>query len=56
VLNLADACLVPPVDNARRFGCDLSAYPRLVAVDAECRSLDAFSRAASHLQPDFVPT
>ena len=24
VLNLADACLVPQMDNARRFDCDLS--------------------------------
>ena len=50
---LADACLVPQMDNARRFGCDLSAYPLLVAIDGACRGLDAFIRAAPEAQPDY---
>ena len=50
---LADACLVPQIDNARRFNCDLSPYSRLVAVDAECRTLEAFMRAAPAMQPDY---
>lgn len=51
---LADVCLVPQMFNARRFKCDLEAYPTLVAVDAHCRSLDAFRLAAPDLQPDAV--
>jgi len=50
---LADACLVPQMDNARRFGCGLSAYPRPCAVDAECRQLEEFISAAPDMQPDF---
>lgn len=50
---LAEACLIPQMDNARRFDCDLSGYPRLVAVDAECRQLEAFTRAAPEAQPDY---
>lgn len=50
---LADACLVPQMDNARRFNCDLSPYPRLLAVDAECRTLEAFRQAAPAMQPDY---
>lgn len=50
---IADACLVPQIDNARRFGCDLSAYPHLVAVDAACRREAAFIAAAPEAQPDF---
>jgi maleylacetoacetate isomerase len=50
---LADACLVPQVANARRFDCDLSRYPLLVAIDEACRGLDAFVRAAPEAQPDF---
>ncbi len=50
---LADACLVPQMDNARRFGCDLAAYPLLCAVDAECRELEEFRRAGPEVQPDF---
>lgn len=50
---LADVCLVPQMDNARRFGCDLSPYPLLCAVDADCRRLDAFQRAAPDRQPDY---
>jgi maleylpyruvate isomerase len=43
---LADVCLVPQVFNARRFSVDLSAYPRIVAIDAACRELAAFASAA----------
>jgi maleylpyruvate isomerase len=49
---VADVCLVPQVANARRFGCDLSLCPTLVAIDAACRALPAFARAAPENQPD----
>jgi maleylpyruvate isomerase len=48
----ADACLVPQVFNARRMGCDLSAYPTIVRIDAACAELDAFADAAPASQPD----
>jgi maleylacetoacetate isomerase len=38
--------------NARRFKCDLTAYPTLVAIDRNCQALDAFQRAAPERQPD----
>lgn len=44
--DLADVCLVPQMANARRFDTDLSAYPRLVRIDAELRALDPVARAA----------
>lgn len=50
---LADACLVPQLYNARRFDCDLSAYPRLLAIENACRELPAFRRAEPPNQPDF---
>ncbi len=49
---LADVCLVPQVYNARRFDCDLSALPRVVAIDAACTALEAFRDAAPENQPD----
>ncbi|ASY74400.1 hypothetical protein SF83666_d70150 (plasmid) [Sinorhizobium fredii CCBAU 83666] len=49
----ADACLIPQIDTARRFECDLSKYPRLLAVDNECRKLEAFIQAAPQAQPDY---
>lgn len=48
----ADLHLAPQMANARRFGCDLSPYPRLLAVDARCSELDAFRRARPEAQPD----
>lgn len=48
----ADLHLVPQMANARRFDCDLGPYPRLRAVDARCRPLDAFQRARPEAQPD----
>jgi len=51
---MAEICLVPQVYNARRFDVDLSAFPKLVALDAACLQLDAFDKAAPHNQPDAV--
>jgi len=48
--SLADVCLVPQVFNARRFSVDLSPFPRIVAIDAACRELAAFSGAAPERQ------
>jgi maleylpyruvate isomerase len=49
---LADLCLVPQLANARRFGVDLSAYPRLLAAEAVARATKAFADAAPDKQPD----
>jgi maleylpyruvate isomerase len=42
---LADICIVPQLFNARRFSCDVSAYPTLVRIDDNCQKLSAFSDA-----------
>ncbi len=50
--SLADLALVPQVYNARRFNVDLSAMPRLLAIDAACNAMPAFADAAPERQPD----
>ena len=47
-----EACLIPQLYNARRFDCDLSGYPRILAIAARCEALDAFKNAAPEVQPD----
>ncbi|MEO1079308.1 MAG: maleylacetoacetate isomerase [Pseudomonadota bacterium] len=47
-----EAFLIPQIYNARRFSVDLSEFPSLVALDARCAPLDAFSAAHPHRQPD----
>ena len=42
---MADICLVPQVYNARRWGVDLSAFPRLTAISDRCAELNAFAAA-----------
>jgi maleylpyruvate isomerase len=49
---LADVCLVPQLGNARRFGVDVDAFPRLLAAEAACLAMDAFANAAPDRQPD----
>ncbi|MBT5570667.1 MAG: maleylacetoacetate isomerase [Alphaproteobacteria bacterium] len=49
---MADICLVPQVFNAERFGCDLSAYPTVLRVNANCIAETEFSSAFPDLQPD----
>lgn len=43
---LADVYLVPQVESARRFGVDLTRWPRIAAVDAACQQWPAFRDAA----------
>ena len=49
---IADLCLVPQLANARRFGVDVSAYPRLLMAEAAAKENKAFADAAPDRQPD----
>ncbi len=49
---LADICLVPQLGNARRFGVDVTRFPRLLAAEAACMALSAFADAVPDRQPD----
>ena len=49
---IADCCLIPQLFNARRFACDLSSYPTLLAIEQNCLGLPAFRDAAPERQPD----
>jgi maleylacetoacetate isomerase/maleylpyruvate isomerase len=51
-LTLADACLVPQVYNARRFGVDLDPYPLLGSVSEQLESRPEFRAAAPEQQAD----
>jgi maleylpyruvate isomerase len=52
---LADICLVPQMANARRYDCDLSGMPKLVAIDAALTKRPEFRAAAPEAQPDYEP-
>src|ERR1700726_3286267 len=49
---IADLCLVPQLANARRFGVDLDAFPRLLKAEVAARNNKAFADAAPDRQPD----
>jgi maleylpyruvate isomerase len=49
---IADLCLVPQLFNARRFGVDVSAYPRLLKAEAAAQAMKAFADAAPDKQAD----
>jgi maleylpyruvate isomerase len=49
---MADLCLVPQLANARRFGVDLAAFPRLLQAETAAKNLKAFADAAPERQPD----
>jgi maleylpyruvate isomerase len=51
-VTLADICLVPQVNNARRLKVPLDKFPKIVAVDGACLKLPAFERARPENQPD----
>jgi maleylacetoacetate isomerase len=49
---LADCCLVPQVENAKRVHCDLSAMPTITRIAENCAALEAFAAAAPARQVD----
>ncbi|HEU0082410.1 MAG TPA: maleylacetoacetate isomerase [Bradyrhizobium sp.] len=49
---IADLCLVPQLANARRFGVDVQAFPRLLRAEAAAKAMPAFADAAPERQPD----
>ncbi|XSC44522.1 maleylacetoacetate isomerase [Bradyrhizobium sp. RDT10] len=49
---VADLCLVPQLANARRFGVDVAAFPRLLEAEAAAKEIKAFTDAAPDRQPD----
>lgn len=49
----ADLHLIPQLAAARRLGCELGPYPRLLAVEARCIDLPAFVAARPENQPDY---
>jgi maleylpyruvate isomerase len=49
---VADLCLVPQLANARRFGVDVGAFPRLLKAEAAAKALKAFADAAPERQSD----
>lgn len=51
-VTMADCTLVPQVANAERFKVDVSAFPTILRINAECQRLEAFQRAAPSNQPD----
>jgi maleylacetoacetate isomerase len=44
--SLADVFLVPQLYNARRFDVDMSAFPKLVAIEKHCLETTAFQKAS----------
>jgi maleylpyruvate isomerase len=52
VPTLADLCLVPQLANARRFGVDVAAFPRLLKAEAAAKEMKAFADAAPDKQVD----
>jgi len=51
-VTMADVFLVPQVYNARRFKCDVTPYPTLVAISAFLETLPPFAAARPEVQPD----
>jgi maleylpyruvate isomerase len=49
---IADLCLVPQLANARRFGVDVAAFPRLLEAEAAAKEIKAFADAAPDRQGD----
>jgi len=49
---VADLCLVPQLANARRFGVDVAAFPRLLEAEAAAKEMKAFTDAAPDKQAD----
>eukprot|EP00128_Syssomonas_multiformis_P009759 Colp12_sorted_trinity150504_noHs@10861 len=54
-VTIADACLVPQVYNALRFGVDMTQFPIITRIEAALSTLPAFQKAHPDSQPDCPP-
>jgi len=52
VPTIADLCLVPQLANARRFGVDVAAFPRLLQAEAAAKAMKEFADASPDRQSD----
>jgi maleylpyruvate isomerase len=51
-ITFADACLIPQMTVARRYGVDVESFPLLHRVERECEALPYFQAARPEAQPD----
>jgi maleylacetoacetate isomerase len=49
---MADICLIPQVYNAQRFKCDLTPYPTVMKIFANCQMLECVRTTEPATQPD----
>jgi maleylpyruvate isomerase len=49
---IADCCVIPQLYSARRFGASLVGLDRLLAIEAACDAMPAFTAAHPDRQPD----
>ena len=49
---LADLYLIPQVYNARRFEIDLTEFPTITSIEANCLTLESFQKAVPEAQAD----
>ena len=49
--SMADACLIPQLFNARLNNCDVSLYPNIMRIEANCQAHPAFEKAHPDKQP-----
>ena len=50
--SLADICLIPQLGKARRYGVDVTQFPRLLRAESAALALPAFTDTAPARQPD----
>jgi maleylacetoacetate isomerase len=49
---MADVCLVPQIYNAQRFNCDLTPYPTVMQIFANCQQLECVQSTEPATQAD----
>uniref|UniRef100_A0A0N4WUQ4 GST C-terminal domain-containing protein n=1 Tax=Haemonchus placei TaxID=6290 RepID=A0A0N4WUQ4_HAEPC len=54
-ISIADICIPSILYNAKRFGIDVSAYPKLCMIDANTAKIPEFQAAHPDRQPDANP-
>jgi maleylacetoacetate isomerase len=54
-ITLADCLLIPQIFSSKRFGVDLTPFPKAQAIYNRCLQLTDFVKASPEKQPDFQP-
>jgi maleylpyruvate isomerase len=53
-VSMADCCLIPIINNAKRYNVDMNQFPIIARIEKSCTLMEEFERSRPENQPDYT--